>query len=458
MGKRILVVDDDRSLCETIEADMTPRGFEVAWRVTAEEAFADLASGAFDAVLTDLRMPGMDGIELCDRITANYPDVPVVVATAFGSLDTAIEAIRAGAYDFVTKPIELDVLALALERAVRHRALQHKVQVLSEVVEQSKRFGELLGVSPVMQGIYDKLARVAETDVTVLITGESGTGKELAARALHDKGPRCDGPFVAINCSAVPESLLESELFGHVRGAFTDAKTDNEGLFRQAQGGTLFLDEIADLSLALQPKVLRALEERVVRPVGSSQEFPIDLRLIAATNHDIESDVEEGRFREDLFFRINVVQIVLPPLRSRGSDILLLAQHFAEELAARFGKPVEGISQATAEKLLDYDWPGNVRELRNAMERAVALTRYRELSVDDLPERIRDYRTSRVLVESNDPAELLTMGEVERRYIQHVLQATGGNKTLAACVLGLDRKTLYRKLERYAEQGEAPSQ
>ena len=456
MAGRILVVDDDQTLCETIETDLGSRGFDVVWHTTAEAALAALKDGGFDVVLTDLRMPGMDGIELCDRIVSNRPDIPVIVMTAFGSLEAAVEAIRAGAYDFVTKPIEMDVLALALGRAARHRALERKVRILSQTVEQSKEFGELLGSSPAMQRVYDRLARVAATDVTVLITGESGAGKDLAARAVHHKGPRRDGPFVAINCSAVPETLLESELFGHMRGAFTDARADRQGLFQQAEGGTLFLDEIGELSLALQPKVLRALEERMVRPVGSSTEVPIDVRLIAATNRDLESAVEEKRFREDLFFRLNVVQIALPPLRSRGSDVLLLAQHFIELSAARFSKPVTGISQNVAQKLLDYDWPGNVRELRNAMERAVALTMYEQVAVEDLPERIRSYRTSRVLPETNDPAELLPMEEVERRYIRHVLRAVGGNKTLAARVLGLDRRTLYRKLERYAEVEDSP--
>jgi len=289
---------------------------------------------------------------------------------------------------------------------------------------------------------------VAATDASVLITGESGTGKELVARSLHARSDRSDHPFVAINCSAMPENLLESELFGHVRGAFTDAKTERPGLFRQAEGGTLLLDEIGELSLALQPKVLRALEERKVRPVGGSGEIPVDVRLIAATNRDLEAAVQEKRFREDLYFRINVVQLHLPPLRARGSDVLLLAQHFLEQIAARFGKPVTGISHNVAEKLLAYDWPGNVRELRNAMERAVALTNYEQLAVEDLPERIRDYRTSRLVLDGADPSELLPMEEVERRYIRHVLKAVGGNKTLAAQALGLDRKTLYRKLQR----------
>ena len=448
MTGRMLLVDDDRDFCEMVDSELRSRGMDVVWQTKAEPAFQMLRDQEFDVVVTDLRMPSMTGIELCDRIVTNRPDVPVIVITAFGSLDSAVQAIRAGAYDFVTKPVDMNILALAVDRAVRHRALQKKVKVLSEAVEQSRRFDDMLGASAAMQELYSQMNRMAATDASVLITGESGTGKELVARSLHARSDRSDHPFVAINCSAMPENLLESELFGHARGAFTDAKTERPGLFRQAEGGTLLLDEIGELSLALQPKILRALEERKVRPVGGAGEMPVDVRLIAATNRDLESAVQEKRFREDLYFRINVVQLHLPPLRARGSDVLLLAQHFLEQIAARFGKPVTGISHNVAEKLLAYDWPGNVRELRNAMERAVALTNYEQLAVEDLPERIRDYRTSRLVLDGADPSELLPMEEVERRYIRHVLKAVGENKTLAAQALGLDRKTLYRKLHK----------
>jgi two-component system response regulator HydG len=380
---------------------------------------------------------------------ANRPDVPVVVMTAFGSLETAVAAIRAGAYDFVTKPVEMDMLALTLQRAVKHRLLQEKVKVLSQAVEQSARFDELLGASPAMQNLYDQLARIADTEVSVLIMGESGTGKELVARSIHRQSRRRDKPFVVVNCAALPDTLLESELFGHAKGAFTDARTDRKGLFQQAEGGTLFLDEIGELPLAMQPKLLRALEESRVRPVGCDREVPFDVRLLTATNRDLPSAVEEGRFREDLFFRIDVVQLELPPLRARGTDTLLLAQHFVEQFAARSGKRVVGMSEAVAEKLLAFAWPGNVRELRNVMERAVALTRYNKLVVEDLPEKIRDYRSSQVFIGGHDPSELVSMEEVERRYILHVLDSVDGNKTLGARILGLDRKTLYRKLRQY---------
>lgn len=449
MPGRILIVDDDRDMCEMLEARLTPRGFPTAWRTSAVEAYEALGSQDFDVVVTDLNMRGMNGIELCQRIVANRPDVPVVVITAFGSLETAVAAIRAGAYDFVTKPVEVEDLALVLERAMQHRLLREEVKQLRRAVTASQRFEEIIGASPAMRELFDLLERVSDSNASVLVTGESGTGKELVARALHRRGHHSAGPFVAIHCAAVSETLLESELFGHVKGAFTDAKTARTGLLVQASGGTLFLDEIGDMSLGMQVKLLRALQERKVRPVGGEAEVPFDARIVAATNRDLESAVEEGRFRSDLFYRINVIHIELPPLRARAGDALLLAQPFLERAAAQAGKPVVGLSSAAAEKLLAYSWPGNVRELQNCVERAVALTRYERLAVDDLPEKVRDYRSSHLVVAGDDPSELPPLDEVERRYILRVLDAAGGNKTLAARTLGLDRKTLYRKLERY---------
>jgi DNA-binding NtrC family response regulator len=295
--------------------------------------------------------------------------------------------------------------------------------------------------------LYDQLARIADTETSILITGESGTGKELVARSLHSRSRRREMPFVPVNCAALPDALLESELFGHAKGAFTDARSDRKGLFAQAEGGTLFLDEIGEMPLTMQPKLLRALEESKVRPVGSDQEVPFDVRIVTATNRDLETAIEESRFREDLFFRINVIQLDMPPLRSRGTDVLLLAQHYLEAFATRAAKEVEGLSDAVAEKLINYSWPGNVRELRNVIERAVALTRYNKLAVEDLPEKIREYRSSQVFIGGEDPSELVPIEEVERRYIDHVLRAVDGNKTVAARILGLDRKTLYRKLQ-----------
>ncbi len=449
MQGRVLIIDDDRSMCEVLEGALRQREFEVAWRTSPAEGLAALADKDFDVVITDVNMPAMTGVELCQRIVANREDLPVVVMTAFGSMETAVAAIRAGAYDFVTKPFEMDDLALTLDRAIKHHALRDEVRRLRKAVDDAQRFDEIIGSSGAMKKVYDLISRVAESETGILITGESGTGKELVARALHTRSARKDGPFVAINCAAMPESLLESELFGHTKGAFTDARQSRTGLFVKASKGTLFLDEIGEMPQGMQAKLLRALQERTVRPVGSDAEIPFDTRIFAATNRDLETEVEEKRFREDLFYRINVVRIHIPPLRARGSDILLLAQHYLERFAAQSKHKVVGMTSAAAEKLLAYPWPGNVRELQNCIERAVALARFDQIGNDDLPEKIRDFKSSRVVVESEDPSDLLPMEEVERRYILRVLEAVGGNKTMAAQVLGFDRRTLYRKLEGY---------
>jgi two-component system response regulator HydG len=457
MPGRVLIVDDEQSMCELLQTALQLRGIDAAWYTSAEEAFQALKAADYDVVLTDLKMPGVSGLELCELIAANRPDVPVVVMTAFGSMETAVAAIRVGAYDFITKPIEMDMLALTLQRAIAHRQLQDKVSVLSKAVERAGGFGEMIGQSPVMQRLYDQLARIADSDVSVLITGESGTGKEVVARAIHKQSRRRNQPFVAVNCAALPDALLESELFGHTRGAFTDARADRKGLFLQAEGGTLLLDEIGEMPGAMQVKLLRALEENTVRPVGGDREIPFDVRVLTATNRDLEADVEEKRFREDLYFRINVVQIDLPPLRARGTDILLLAQHFVDTFRESGKKQVTGISENAAERLLAYSWPGNVRELRNVIERAVALTCYDSIAVEDLPAKIRDYRSSQVFIGGEDPTELVPLEEIEQRYILHVLRTVGDNKALAARVLGLDRKTLYRKLKQYGVGGDTPS-
>lgn len=454
MKPKVLIVDDERSMCDLLEADLRLRDFVPTCFTSAAEGLAASTREEFDVVLTDVTMPGMGGIEFCSRLVANRPDVPVVVMTAFGSLETAIAAIRAGAYDFVTKPIEMELLAVILYRAVERRRLKEQVRALSETVARSSRFEDLLGESAAMARLYDQLARIADSEASVLITGESGTGKEFVAKALHRRSSRYEKPFVAVNCAALPDTLLESELFGHAKGAFTDARSDRKGLFVQAEGGTLLLDEIGEMPPAMQAKLLRALEENRVRPLGSEHEVAFDVRILAATNRDLETAVEEGRFRQDLFFRINVIQINVPPLRARGADILLLAQHFVEQFAARAKKSVRGISEPVAEKLLAYGWPGNVRELRNVVERAVALTRHDKLTLDDLPEKIRDYCSSQVVIGGNDPSELAPLEEIERRYILHVLQCVGDNRTLAARTLGLDRKTLYRKLRQYGVLGE----
>jgi two-component system response regulator HydG len=448
MTTHILIVDDDAPLAETLGVGLRKRGFHVATATSAGDAMQALDREDFDVVVTDLNMRGVGGLELCEHVVANRPDLPVVVLTAFGSLDSAISAIRAGAYDFINKPVEIDVLAIAAERAAAHHRLRDEVKRLREETGKAPRFDALVGRSPAMQAVYDLIDRVAASEATVLVSGESGTGKEVVARAIHAHGRRRGGPFVAINCAAMPESLLESELFGHAKGAFTDAKTAEPGLFSRASHGTILLDEIGDMPLGLQPKLLRVLQERTVRPVGGRDEVAIDVRVIAATNRDLESAVEEGRFREDLYYRINVVHVPLPPLRARVGDILPLAQHFLAYFASRAQKNVAGIGAPAAEKLVAYAWPGNVRELQNCMERAVALTRFEQVVVEDLPEKIRDYRRSHVLVASDDPSELVPLEEVERRYVGRVMEAVGGNKTAAARILGIERKRLYRMLER----------
>jgi two-component system response regulator HydG len=454
--RRILIIDDDRSMCDVLDAELKRRGFETTTTTNAEQALRLVGERDFDLVLTDINMHAMSGVDLCRQIVESREQMPVVVMTAYGSMEAAIAAIRAGAYDFVTKPFEMDDIALTIERALKHRALREEVKRLRRVVIDSQRFDDILGTSQAMKKMYDLAARVAETETTVLITGESGTGKELVAKSLHSKSARKDGPFVAINCAAMPENLLESELFGHVKGAFTDARTARPGLFIKASRGTLFLDEIGEMPAGMQAKLLRALQERTVRAVGGDQEQPFDARIIAATNRDLETEVEEKRFREDLFYRINVVRIHVPPLRARGSDILLLAQHFLQRYQPNGAQRVVGIKSVAADKLLSYPWPGNVRELQNCIERAVALAQFDHVGIDDLPERVREFKSSRIAIESNDPAELLPMDEIERRYIVRVLEAVGGNKTLAAQVLGFDRRTLYRKLERVRENAPAP--
>jgi two-component system response regulator HydG len=455
MRRRVLVVDDEPEMATVVEQGLIRRGYEAIQRNGAAAAWELLEREDFDVVVTDLNMRGMSGVELAERVAKNRTDLPVIVITAFGSLETAIATLRAGAYDFITKPFEIEQLVVAVERATMNKRLREEVKRLHAEVARTKPSADFIGDGPAIRRVHEVIARVAETDATVLVTGESGSGKELVARDLHERSKRSGGPFIAINCAAVPESLLESELFGHVKGAFTDAKASKRGLFLEASGGTLFLDEIGEMPLGMQAKLLRALEERAVRPVGGTAEAPFDARLVTATNRDLESLVESGRFREDLYYRINVVHVELPPLRARGSDVLLIAQHFITRLAESMGKRVTGFSSAVAERLLSYSWPGNVRELQNCIERAIALARFEELTVEDLPPKVRDYKPSFVVVAADDPTDLVTMEEVERRYVQRVMEAVGQNKTQAAKVLGFDRTTLYRKLERYKLGGGA---
>jgi DNA-binding NtrC family response regulator len=454
MQTRILVIDDDRDMCELLEESLGRSGYHVTWRTRGDEGLDILRDQDFDVIITDINLDGQSGLDLCQRFTENRPDTPVIVITGFGDMTTAINAIRAGAHDFINKPIDMTVLERAIQRATQHRHLREEIKRLSRGAPAAPAdagvLGSLIGSSRAMLGVYDLVRRVAPADTTVLLSGESGTGKELVARALHDQSDRRDGRFVAINCAAVPADLLESELFGHVKGAFTDAKASRQGLFEQASGGTLLLDEVGEMPLEMQPKLLRVLQERQVRPVGGNTSVPVTARIIAATNRDLESEVEQKRFREDLFYRLNVVQIEIPPLRARGNDVLLLAEHFVRKFSERSGKPVHGLAPEAQSKLIAYDWPGNVRQLENTIERAVALTRGEQIMLEDLPERITRFDGSTGVLTDVDLEHVRTLEQVERRHIEQAVKHAHGNKTRAAKALGIDRRTLYRKLERYA--------
>jgi two-component system, NtrC family, response regulator AtoC len=440
----VFVVDDEREMVDLVAIGLKKRGFTIVPFTAGAEALAAIPQHDVDVIVTDLNMKGIGGLELCEQVVADRPDIPVIVLTAFGSFETAVGAIRAGAYDFVTKPVEIEALAIAVRRAAEHRALRGEVKRLREAMANTRGRGDLIGASPTMQRVYELLDQVSSTDASVLLTGESGTGKGLVAREIHNRSKRASGPFVTVNCAAVPEQHLESELFG---------SGDRPGLFQQAKGGTVFLGEIGEMAIATQPKLMRAVQESKVRPVGADAEVPIDVRLIAATNRDLEDMVEAKQFREDLYYRIHVIQVLLPPLRARGGDVLLLAQHFLRTRGTVLDKKVVGISTAAAERLMSYEWPGNVRELANAIEHAVALTHFEELQVEDLPNKIRTARPTQQM-SGTELTELLTLEEVERRHVIRVLAACDGNRTDAAKMLDLDRKTLYRKLLRWGVSGD----
>jgi two-component system response regulator AtoC len=448
---RVLLVDDDMALLRFLEAELSDRGYDVVAVRSGDEALARNQGGSpFHVVLLDVRMPGPSGLDVCRALTSACPDLPVVLMTGFGDMAAAIAALRAGAYDFLTKPFETEALDVVLKRAVAQSERLREVDRLQRMTEEGPGFAGILGESPPIARLSDVVQRISDSDASVLVMGESGTGKELVARAIHDLSRRRHGAFVAINCAAMPDHLLESELFGHERGAFTDARAARVGLLRRAHRGTLFLDEIGDMSLALQPKLLRALQEKHARPLGSDHEVPFDLRVVAATHRNLQRAVRDGDFRADLFFRLNVISIDVPPLRDRGDDILLLARHFLRELAEREGKPVTRFAPEVEEHLLRYAWPGNVRELRNTVEGAVTMARGRVVVLDDLPARLR---------EEGDPGpaaegvagEVLPLSEVERRHVLSTLDAVGWNKSEAARLLGIDRKTLQARLQRYGQ-------
>jgi two-component system, NtrC family, response regulator HydG len=444
---RVLVVDDDLDAAEMIADGLRARGFRATPENDPNVALESAMDAALDVVVTDVQMRWLDGLALCAHISSVRPSLPVIVMTGHVSLDAAIGALRAGAFDFVTKPIAPELLALAVERAVAHHQLANEVRSLRSQTAKLRGAGSLLGQSKPMRQMYDVIGRVAPTQATVLVTGESGSGKELVARAIHEKSTRAAGPFVAINCAAVPANLLESELFGHEKGAFTDAQTSRRGLFLEASGGTLFLDEIGEMPMELQVKLLRALQEHRVRPVGGRNELTFDARVIAATHRDLDRDVMAKRFREDLYYRINVCSVEVPPLRDRESDVPALAQAFVQRYAEKHDKAVKGITAGAMARIVAYRWPGNVRELENAMERAIAMAQFDQVGVQDLPARIVVEAPKGRALMPTTMDELIGFEQLEREYIGHVLKVAGGNKSKAARILGLDRRTLYRKLE-----------
>lgn len=447
----VLLIDDDLGLCEFLEAALSREGYRVFAFNDAREALAALPELDVDVAVTDINMEGVDGLEFTRRALELRPGLLVIFITGEASVETAVSAIRLGAWDYLVKPIEAHRLVLSVSRARQHLALSREVQRLN-ALQPPPGAPSLLGESVGLRKVLAMVDRVASTDVPVLIRGESGTGKELVARALHQRSERAHGPFIAINCAALPAALVESELFGHAKGAFTDARADKKGLFLVAQDGTLFLDELGELPLDTQAKLLRVLQEKKVRPVGGSTEEPFNARLVAATNKDLEAEVQEKRFREDLYYRINVVRIDVPPLRERPADVLPLAHEFIQRASASGLRKVKGLSHRAAERVLAYDWPGNVRELENAMQSAVAMASFDELSVEDLPAAVRSHRSQRVVLTAETEAELITLKALEVRYLERVLSLVGGNKSRAAEILGVDRRTLYRMLERNADE------
>jgi two-component system response regulator AtoC len=449
LPRRILIVDDDRAMRELLASLFKERGLWVEDASSADAALARAAEHDFDVVLSDVRMPGLSGVELVGQLRRLRPGTPVVLMTAFGSIDSAVDAMRGGAFDYLTKPFEPDAVILAVERALAHRALALENEQLRRAVDRSGSLGELIGKSPAMREIFALIKRIAHGRSSVLITGESGTGKEVVARAIHFHGDRAEKAFVPINCTAIPEGLLESELFGHVRGAFTGAHASKRGLFEKADGGTLFLDEIGDMGLVLQGKLLRVLQDREIRAVGGTQSVRVDVRIIAATHRDLEAEIAAGRFREDLFYRLNVIPVHIPPLRERPEDVPALVEGFLRRHAdgrRRFFSP------EALERLLVHPWRGNARELENVIERALALSDVETLGPEDVPlpggatpEQPRGEDFLAVAA-----AHGMTLHELSERYTEQVLCSTGGNKVQAARILGIDRKTLYRRAEREA--------
>jgi len=450
MTHRILIVDDERNARDALKSLLSDEGYEVKEAADGEEGLKQLAEFRPDAVLCDVRMPKMDGLTLLKRAREDGHEALFIMMTAFGSIETAVEAIRRGAEDYLTKPLDVGAVTARLEKALEKRQLVRDNQMLRERIREKYQFSNIVGDSPELQAVFDVVKRAAPTRATVLVLGESGTGKELIAQAIHEESPRRQKPFVKVNCAALSETLLESELFGHEKGSFTGAVGRREGRFELADGGTLFLDEIGDISPGLQVKLLRVLQQREFERVGGTTTLKVDVRVVAATNKDLAAEVKSGRFREDLYYRLNVVSVTLPPLRKRKSDIPSLVAHFIERYSELHGKEVKGLAPGTLNALLSYDWPGNVRELGNVVERAVVLARGTELTSDDLPPTMRGPRPR-----DRSPDTLIpgaTLYEIEREAILRTLEMVDGSTSRAADVLGISVRKIQYRLKEYAQQ------
>ena len=449
MGKtRLLIVDDERTARKALVAILTEEGYEVAEAADGEQALALIAGFAPDLVLTDVKMPRMDGVTLVRTAAAKGYDCAFVMMTGFGSVEAAVLAMQAGAENYLVKPLELKAVLIVLERALEKRRLQRDAKGLRERVRKRFHLASMIGESPELQNIFELIEKVAPTRATVLILGESGTGKELVAQAIHDRSPRRDGPFIKVSCAALSETLLESELFGHEKGSFTGAAARREGRFELADQGTLFLDEIGDITPSTQVKLLRVLQERELERVGGVETVAVDVRILAATNHDLEADVKAGTFREDLFYRLNVVSTTLPPLRRRKGDIPGLATHFIDRAAKAYGKEIRGLAPGTLNALLVHDWPGNVRELEHAIERAVVLAKDTLLATDDLPASLRGGHPCAGEVGTLIPGA--SFARIERESILRTLEMTQGSTSRAAQVLGISVRKIQYRLKEYA--------
>jgi two-component system response regulator AtoC len=452
MSERILIADDDDALRESLELVLSAEGYEVLTARDGAAALALVETQPVDVVLCDLRMPGMDGMELLPQLVRRLPGVPVLLMSAYGSADLAVEAMRRGAYDYLAKPFQPSEVLLTLRKAREREQLRRANQILQRDVQRAVGERPIVAASPAMIQVLELVERAAEFKATVLLQGESGTGKEVLARAIHAQSPRRDEAFVAINCAAIPEALLESELFGHAKGAFTGADRARRGLFAEADGGTLFLDEVGELPLPLQAKLLRVLQEEEVRPVGEAKPRHVDVRVLAATARDLEVEVAAGRFREDLFYRLDVVRVKVPPLRERREDIPLLVDHFVGRTHESLGKNVRSIDDDALERLVGYAWPGNVRELENVLERAAILCRGDRLSLADLPPNLTAAPAERRGA-SRDLSLRRARRALEARLIGEALEATGGNRTHAARLLGISHRALLYKLKEYGLGG-----